>query len=414
MEFIFTIIFIVLAVFFLVMWLVSRSKNEENALLTKELRGINFLIVLLLLGLAGCRPNPAAPAAPATPAGAGEGADVTRRWHPEDRIVHLFEDPDPQQVAGWKAECEQNELHGIDSLELSRFAEGVPHLTAFYDLNNLSFKDADEDAFVCWRLAQFTGDSIAPAHLQGRLALFRQQIGRMLDFDAEFQVELNMKAGLESYLQHCYNRIAIRQFAQRADSALAAMALRDFALAERYAQVYDSTFEVVNYYDGMASSYPVEWGESQTYEVMTYRSAVNAWVYPDSTCLLGADSRYATAPRVLAEYDAFIAGLVEPEDEEDYLLPVAQRRVALLKEKAAWKQWMDFRAGIAPRLPASFRPAFDHATRAICRRKLIALKNRYQCFGYQSQEFVDELLLFDCSDEQLAAYNYEQVFKDLL
>lgn len=91
-----------------------------------------------------------------------------------------------------------------------------------------------------------------------------------------------------------------------------------------------------------------------------------------------------------------------------------QRREALQKEKAAWKQWMDYRAGIAPRLPASFRPAFDHATRAICRRKLIALKNRYQCFGYQSQEFVDELLPFDCSDEQLVAYNYEQVFKDLL
>lgn len=407
MEYIFTIILLCLAVFFLVMWLVSRPKNEENVLLTKELHGINVLIVLLLLGFASCRPNSAAPA------GAGEGADVTRHWHPEDRIVHLFEDPDSEQVAGWKAACEQNELHVIDSLELSRFAEGVPHLTAFYDLNNLSFQDADEYAFVCWRLAQFTGDSIAPAPLPERLALFRQQIGRLLDFDAEFQVEHNMKAGMKSYLQHCYNRIAIRQFAQLTDSALAAMALRDFALAERYAQVYDSTFEAVNYYDGMASSYPVEWGESQTYEVMTYRSAVNAWVYPDSTCLLGTDSRYATVPRVLAEYDTFIAGLVEPEDEDDYLLPVAQRREALLKEKAAWKQWMDYRAGIAPRLPASFRPAFDHATRAICRRKLIALKNRYQCFGYQSQEFVDELLPFDCGDEQLAAYNYEQVFKDL-
>lgn len=408
MESIFTIILLFLAVFFLVMWLVSRSKNEENALLIRELPGINVLIIPLLLGFTGCRPNPAAPA------GEGDRAGVTRYWHPEDRIVHLFEDPDSERVAGRKAACGQNELHVIDSLELSRFAEGVPHLAAFYDLNNLPFQDTGEDAFVCWRLAQFTGDSITPASLPERLALFRQQIGRLLDFDAEFQVELNMKAGMESYLQHCYNRIAIQQFAQRADSLLAAMALHDFALAERYAQVYDSTFEVVNYYDGLGSSYPVEWGESQTYEVMTYWSAVNAWVYPDSTCLLGTDSRYATVPRVLAEYDTFIAGLVEPEDEDDYLLPVAQRREALLKEKAAWKQWMDYRAGIAPRLPASFRPAFDHATRAICRRKLIALKNRYQCFGYQSQEFVDELLPFDCSDEQLVAYNYEQVFKDLL
>lgn len=367
-----------------------------------------ILFFLILLGFTGCRPNPAAPA------GEGDRAGVTRHWHPEDRIVHLFDDPDSEQVAGWKAACEQNELHVIDSLELSHYAEGVPHLTAFYDLIYLSFQDADEDAFVCWRLAQFTGDSIAPAPLPERLALFRQQIGRLLDFDAEFQVEHNMKAGLESYLQHCFNRIAIQQFAQRADSALAAMALHDFALAERYAQVYDSTFEVVNYYDRLGSSYPVEWGESQTYEVMTYRSAVNAWVCPDSTRLLGADSRYATVPCVLAEYDAFIAGLVEPEGEEDYLLPVAQRRVALLKEKAAWKQWMVFRAGVAPQLPASIRSAFDRATRAICRRKLIALKNRYQCFGYQSQEFVDELLPFDCSDEQLVAYNYEQVFKDLL
>ena len=368
----------------------------------------------------GCRSNPAAPTGAGNHSSAFAGnvsgatadddvnagtdtaavyVDVTRHWHPENRIVHMFGKPDPEQVSEWKAECEKNELHRIDSLELSRFAEGVLHLTAFYDLNNHSFKGHEEDAFICWRLAQFTGDSTAPASLKERLALFRRQIDRLLDFNAEFQSELNMKAVMESYLQHCYNRIAVQQFAQRADSLLASIALRDFDLAERYAQVYDSTFEVVTYYDGMASSYPVEWGESQTYELMTYRCAVNAWVCPDSTCL-EKDSCYATIPLVLAEYDSFINGLEEGELE----LPVAQRREALLKEKAAWKKWMDFRIEIAPQLSEPYRSAFDHATRSICRRKLITLKNRYECFGYMSDEYFGTLLPFDCSVQELAKY----------
>ena len=190
----------------------------------------------------GCRSNPAAPTGAGNHSSAFAGnvsgatadddvnagtdtaavyVDVTRHWHPENRIVHMFGKPDPEQVSEWKAECEKNELHRIDSLELSRFAEGVLHLTAFYDLNNHSFKGHEEDAFICWRLAQFTGDSTAPASLKERLALFRRQIDRLLDFNAEFQSELNMKAVMESYLQHCYNRIAVQQFAQRADSLLA-------------------------------------------------------------------------------------------------------------------------------------------------------------------------------------------------
>ena len=379
-----------------------------------------FALLALAL-VAGCRTNPAAPtgagnhstmcagnvfgAAADDDVHAGTDTadvyvDVTRHWHPEDSIVHLFGNPDPEPVSEWKAACEKNELHRIDSLELSRFAEGVPHLTAFYDLNNLSFMGHDEDAFVCWRLAQFTGDSIVPASLQGKLELFRRQIERLLDFDAAFQAELNMKAGMESYLQNCYNRIAVLQFAQRADSSLAMIAMRDFAFAERYTQAYDSTFEVVNYYDGMASSYPVERGESQTYEVMMYRCAVNAWVCPDSTRFLGNGSRYATIPLVLAEYDAFIKGLEEGELE----LPVAQRREALRKEKVAWKKWMDLRIEMAPKLPEPYRSAFDHATRSICRRKLITLKNRYDCFGYRSDDSFSALLPFDCTDQELATY----------
>lgn len=327
--------------------------------------------------------------------------EVTRDWYPEDRIVHLFGEPTRQQVAKWRKLCDRDTLHSVDQLELSQFAYGIRHLTAFYDLNNLSIADSEESEFILWRLAQFTGDSIMPVSVQAQLGMFLRQIERLLEFDAQFQVEHNMKACMEAYLNHWYNRIAVREIAlQRSTLPLAENIIYDFVLAAQYSEAYSSAFITVTYADGTASSYPVEHGESEMNNAMIVRSAVNAWVYPDSTQLIGPDSRYATIPLVLAEYDAFIKELEEGELE----LPVAQRREALMKEKAAWKKWMDFRIEIAPQLSEPYRSAFDHATRSICRRKLITLKNRYECFGYMSDEYFGTLLPFDCTDQELATY----------
>lgn len=327
--------------------------------------------------------------------------DITRHWYPEDCIVLLFGQPSRAVVANWKDACDRNSLHSVDNLELSRFAYGIRHLTAFYDLNNLTVEDSEEDNFIMWRLAQFTGDSITPSTVGTKLELLLRQIEMLLEFDAQFQIELNMKACMEGYLQHRFNRIAVREIAkERGD--VARFITKDYSLAEEYSKAYSDAFETVNYYDAMASSYPVTDGESETNDAMMVRGAVNAWVYPDSSGLIGKDSHYATIARVLSEYDAFISSL----EEGEYYLPIEQRRTALRKEKAAWKKWMEYRTGVSSQLPEPLRSAFDHATRSVCRRKLITLKNRYDCFGYMSADFEASLLSFDCTDEQLKTYQY--------
>ena len=327
--------------------------------------------------------------------------DITRLWYPEDRIVHLFGQPSRQVVAKWKDACDRDTLHSVTNLELSRFAYGVRHLTTFYDLNNLTFDDVEEDNFIMWRLAQFMGDSITPPTVGSKLELLLQQIEKLLEFDAQFQVEHNMKACMEGYLQHRYNRIAVREIAKER-AAVARFITQDYSLSEKYNKAFSEAFETVNYYDAMASSYPVTYGESETNEALMFRSAVNAWVYPDSSGLIGIDSRYATIARVLDEYDAFASSF----EEDELCLPIEQRRTALRKERAAWKKWMDYRTKVSPQLPESLRSAFDHATRSICRRKLITLKNRYACFGYFSADYEASLLSFDCTDEQLKTYQY--------
>ena len=327
--------------------------------------------------------------------------DITRLWYPEDRIVHLFGQPSRQVVAKWKDACDRDTLHSVTNLELSRFAYGVRHLTTFYDLNNLTFDDVEEDNFIMWRLAQFMGDSITPPTVGSKLELLLQQIEKLLEFDAQFQVEHNMKACMEGYLQHRYNRIAVREIAKER-AAVARFITQDYSLSEKYNKAFSDAFETVNYYDAMASSYPVTYGESETNEAQMVRSAVNAWVYPDSSRLIGIDSRYATIDRVLEEYDTFMNNL---EIDDEYYLPIEQRSAALRKEKVAWKKWMDYRTEVSPQLPEPLRSAFDHATRSICRRKLITLKNRYGCFGYMSADYEDSLLPFDCTDEQLASFS---------
>ena len=328
--------------------------------------------------------------------------DITRLWYPEDRIVHLFGQPSRQVVAKWKDACDRDTLHSVTNLELSRFAYGVRHLTTFYDLNNLTFDDVEEDNFIMWRLAQFMGDSITPPTVGSKLELLLQQIEKLLEFDAQFQVEHNMKACMEGYLQHRYNRIAVREIAKER-AAVARFITQDYSLSEKYNKAFSDAFETVNYYDAMASSYPVTYGESETNEAQMVRSAVNAWVYPDSSRLIGIDSRYATIDRVLEEYDTFMNNL---EIDDEYYLPIEQRSAALRKEKVAWKKWMDYRTEVSPQLPEPLRSAFDHATRSICRRKLITLKNRYACFGYFSADYEASLLSFDCTDEQIKTYKY--------
>lgn len=68
MESIFTIILLFLAVFFLMMWLVSRSKNEENTLLTEELHGITDTLDRMAYSLTKLQ-RPTEPEASEIPAG---------------------------------------------------------------------------------------------------------------------------------------------------------------------------------------------------------------------------------------------------------------------------------------------------------------------------------------------------------
>lgn len=387
----------------------NSAESCESDTLAFSYRGRNYrlkhlTLFLMALCVIGCQNKPVEPAQK------GSAADtvdidaaivVERQWYPEDRIVHLFGTPTAQQVAAWKDACDRDTLHEVDRLELSRYAYGLRQLTAFYDVNGLDFGVPEEDAFILWRLAQFTGDSIAPSTVEARLDLFLQQIGKLLEFEAEFQFEMNMLACMDGYLQDCFNRIAMRQVAQDRSPELAGFIHQDSDLSKKYREAYTESFNIVTY-DTVwpGSAYPMALGGSASSDAMIVRFALNAWAYPDSTRLLGTDSRYATNSRVLAEYDAFIAGL----EESEYLLPVAQRREALLKEKSAWEQWMALRANISPQLPEPLRSAFNHATRAMCRRKLITLKNRYECFGIMGDDYYESLLSFDCTDEQLASY----------
>lgn len=94
------------------------------------------------------------------------------------------------------------------------------------------------------------------------------------------------------------------------------------------------------------------------------------------------------------------------EDLDDCYVPLSERLIALDKDEEKWNAFIDARNAFSQTLSISQRKAYNNATNNLKRNKLWLLKNEYRCYSI-SPEYDDSLLAFDCSDEELMRFLFE-------
>ncbi len=355
---------------------------------------------------------------------------VFHYWRDIEKCDYLFNAPTDEQISSWKHLCEDCNQYGPEH------NTGVPdsflnmnQYVTIYDFAELWYRDNsynDNLDLTLWRLAQYDYDSIySPDSEFDRFFYLKNSIQGLCLFDALFQFELNLKAGLEADFQKFYDRVLVRE-AIRHSSTDIAKALEDEETAwQSYHAELDSTFRII---DGtpnafVGSAWPMAISgiayddaqlreesladfyfaltDSLDYEVRHKKSVIGEYDLVKHSTIL--------EERVLKEYRRFMGSL----EEDDISYPVPERKKALEREMNAWKEWMKSRATVSSLLAGLCKEVYDNSTNNVRRHKYIMLKNRYQGYGLTSQDVMECLIPYSASDEELDGPSFNERWKVL-
>ena len=355
---------------------------------------------------------------------------VFHYWRDIENGDYLFDAPTDEQVSSWKKLCEER-IH-YDSEQNT----GVPgyylnmnQYVSIYDFVELWYSDnsyIDNIDLTLWRLAQYDYDSsYSPDSEYDRFYYLKNAIQGLCLFDAQFQFELNLKAGLDADFQEFYDKVLVRE-ALRHSSNDIAKALEDEETAwQSYHAELDSTFRII---DGtpnafVGSAWPMAIS-GIAYDDAQMREESLADFYFALTDSLDYKIRHKKSvigeydlvkhstiqdERVLKEYRLFMDSL----EEDDLYYPIPERRKALERDMNAWKKWMERRATVSSLLAGLCKEVYDNSTNNVRRHKYIMLKNRYQGYGLTSQDVMECLIPYIASDDDLNGASFDERWKRL-
>ena len=355
---------------------------------------------------------------------------VFHYWRDIENGDYLFESPTDEQVAFWKRLCEEkNQYDAEQNTGVPRYFLDMNQYVSIYDFAGLWYLDDsyfDNLDLTLWRLAQYDYDSrYSPDSEYDRFHYLKNVIQGICLFDAQYQFELNLKAGLEADFQEFYDKVLVREAIRHSSSDIA-KALDDEDVAwQSYHAELDSTFRII---DGnpsglVGSAWPMAIS-GIAYDDAQMREESLADFYFALTDSLDYEIRHKKSvigeydlvkhstikeERVLKEYRLFVDSL----EEDDINYPVPERRRALARDMNAWKQWMISRAKVSSLLTGFCKEVYDNSTNNIRRHKYIMLKNRYQGYGLTSNDVMECLIPYTALDEELDGPSFDERWKML-
>ena len=355
---------------------------------------------------------------------------VFHYWRVIENSDYLFDAPTDEQITSWKRLCEEsNHYDSEQNTGVPRYFLDMNQYVAIYDFAGLWYRDDscfDNLDLTLWRLAQYDNDSIySPDSEYDRFYYLKNVIQGLCLFDAQFQFELNLKAGLEADFQEFYDRVLVRE-AIRHSSTDIAKALDDEDIAwQSYHSELDSTFRII---DGnpsglVGSAWPmamsgIAYDDAQMREESLadfYFALTDSldYVIRHKKSVIGEYDlvKHSTIQeeRVLKEYRLFMDSL---EEDETYH-PVPERMRALKRDMNAWVKWMNSRAKVSSLLTGLCKEVFDNSTNNVRRHKYIMLKNRYQGYGLTSNDVMECLIPYTAPDEELDGPSFDERWKML-
>ncbi len=355
---------------------------------------------------------------------------VFHYWRDIEKSDYLFDVPTDEQISSWKRLCEEkNQYESEQNTGVPGYYLNMNQYVSIYDFAELWYSDnsyIDNIDLTLWRLAQYDyNSSYSPDSEYDRFYYLKNAIQGLCLFEAPFQFELNLKAGLEADFQEFYDKVLVREAIRHSSNDIA-KALEDEETAwQSYHAELDSTFRII---DGtpnafVGSAWPMAIS-GIAYDDAQMREESLADFYFALTDSLDYKIRHKKSvigeydlvkhstiqdERVLKEYRLFMDSL----EEDDLYYPIPERRKALERDMNAWKKWMERRATVSSLLAGLCKEVYDNSTNNVRRHKYIMLKNRYQGYGLTSQDVMECLIPYIASDDDLNGASFDERWKRL-
>ncbi len=355
---------------------------------------------------------------------------VFHYWRDIEKSDYLFDVPTDEQISSWKRLCEEkNQYESEQNTGVPGYYLNMNQYVSIYDFAELWYSDnsyIDNIDLTLWRLAQYDyNSSYSPDSEYDRFYYLKNAIQGLCLFEAPFQFELNLKAGLEADFQEFYDKVLVREAIRHSSNDIA-KALEDEETAwQSYHAELDSTFRII---DGtpnafVGSAWPMAIS-GIAYDDALMREESLADFYFALTDSLDYKLRHKKS--VIGEYDLVKRSTIQDErvlkeyrlfmdslEEDDLYYPIPERRKALERDMNAWKKWMERRAKVSSLLAGLCKEVYDNSTNNVRRHKYIMLKNRYQGYGLTSQDVMECLIPYTASDEELDGPSFNERWKVL-
>lgn len=342
---------------------------------------------------------------------------------------YLFDVPSAEQVASWQNLCEQETpSDSVMRCFVQQNCLNMNQYMTIQDFMNIWGKQdpyGSDDAFTLWRLEQYDTETHSLDSEFDRFQILKSTIQSLCCYNAQFQFEMNFKAGMEEVLQELYCRTMLRESIRHSEPWVATALKKENEAWEEYHAQLDSTFRVI---DGeinglVGSAWPMAISgilfddariretsladfyfaltDSLDYKVRHKKSVISIYELEKHT-----ETQEET---VLREYRDFINSL----EEDEFAYPRSQRKNVLTMEMNAWKKWMNSRKEVSSLLTGLVKECYDNSTNNVRRNKLIMLKNRYEGYGLTSGEVLSCLLPYDVTDDELNGPSFDEKWKKL-
>lgn len=357
-------------------------------------------------------------------------AHVFHYWRTIEKEDYLFDAPTDEQVASWERLCEErNQYDSEQNTGVPGYFLNMNQYVTIYDFRELWYSDdsyIDDINLTLWRLAQYdSNSSYSPDSEYDRFYYLKNVIQGLCLFDAQFQFELNLKAGLEADFQEFYDKVIVREAIRHSNPRIA-KALEEEEIAwKNYHAELDSTFRII---DGtpnafVGSAWPMAIS-GIAYDDAQMREESLADFYFALTDSL--DYRIRHKKSVIGEYDLVKHSTIQEErvlkeyrrfldslEDDDFYYPIPERKKALERDMKAWKQWMESRALVSALLNGLCKDVYDNSTNNVRRHKFIMLKNRYQGYGLTSGDVMSCLIPYTATDAELNGPSFDEKWKSL-
>lgn len=354
---------------------------------------------------------------------------VFHHWKVIPLEDYLFSVPTAEQIASWQSICEkENPSDTLWRSFVQKDCRNMNHYMTIHDFMNVWPQQdpyGSDDAFTLWRLEQYDSDVHSLDSEFDRFQYFKNAIQSLCCYDAQFQFEMNFKAGMEEILQELYDRTMLREAVRHSQPQVSeALEIENLAWEDYHAQL-DSTFRIIDGdVHGLVGS---AWSMAISgilYDDAQIRETSLADFYFALTDSLDYAVRHKKSiigyyelekhseileEKVLREYRNFMNSL----EEDEFSYPISQRRKVLAMEMNAWRKWMKCRQEVSSLLNGFVKDCYDNATNNVRRKKFIMLKNRYQGYGVTSGDVLSCLLPYDVPDDELNGPSFDEKWERL-